>query len=112
VKHRRLAYGEIVDACPDLFDMDCSPFALAQAVLCVVGFPARMTFAVDCLGPPPEDQVYHLVEKFMSDELMSFTKSKMSLMSYPSADPSIKSLRVSPHPDVGSCCRANQSWRA
>jgi hypothetical protein len=67
VKHGRLAYGEIVDASPDLFDMDCSPFVLAQAVLCVAGFPARMTFALDCLGPPPEDQVYHLVEKLMSD---------------------------------------------
>jgi hypothetical protein len=78
VKRRRLAYGEIVDTCPDLFDMDCSPFALAQAVLCVVGFPARMTFVVNCLGPPPEDQVYHLVEKLMSDELMPFTKSRMS----------------------------------
>jgi hypothetical protein len=83
VKHRRLAYGKIVDACPDLFDMDCSPFVLAQAVLCVVGFPARMTFAVDCLGPPPEDQVYHLVEKLMSDELMPFAKSKMPLMICP-----------------------------
>jgi hypothetical protein len=83
VEHRRLAYGEIVDACPDLFDMDCSPFVLAQAVLSVVGFPARMTFAGHCLGPPPEDQVYHLVEKLMSDELMPFTKSKMSLMSCP-----------------------------
>jgi hypothetical protein len=81
VKHRRPAHGETVDACPYLFDMDCSPFVLAQAVLCVVGFPARMTFAVDCLDPPPEDQVYHLVEKLMSDELMPFTKSKMSLMS-------------------------------
>jgi hypothetical protein len=83
VKRRRLAYGEIVDACLDLFDMDRSPFVLAQAVLCVVGFPARMTFAVDCLGPPPEDQVYQVVEKLMSDELMPFTKSKMSLMSCP-----------------------------
>jgi hypothetical protein len=83
VKHRRLAYGEIVDACPDLFDMGCSPFVFAQAVLCVMGFPARMTFAVDRLGPPPEDQAYHLVEKLMSDELMPFTKSKMSLMSCP-----------------------------
>jgi hypothetical protein len=83
VKHRRLAYGEIVDACPDVFDMDCSPFVLAQAVLCVAGFPTRMAFAVDCLGPPLEDQAYHLVEKLMSDELIPFTKSKMSLMSCP-----------------------------
>jgi hypothetical protein len=62
VKRRRLAYVEIVNACPDLFDMDCSPFVFAQAVLCVMGFPTRMTFAVDCLGPPPEAQVYHLVD--------------------------------------------------
>jgi hypothetical protein len=81
VKHRKLAYGEIVDTYPDLFDMDRSPFVLAQVVPCVVGFPACMTFAVDCLDPPPEDQVYHLVEKLMSDELMPFAKSKMSLMS-------------------------------
>jgi hypothetical protein len=92
--------------------MDCSSFVLAQAVLYVVGFPACMTFAVDCLDPPREDQVYHLVEKLVSDELMPFTKSKMLLMSYPGADPSIKSFRVSPHPDVGLCCRANQRWRA
>jgi hypothetical protein len=63
--------------------MDCSSFVLAQVVLCVVGFLARMTFAVDCLGPPPEDQVYHLVEKLMSDELIPFTKGKMSLTSCP-----------------------------
>jgi hypothetical protein len=63
--------------------MDCSPFVIAQAVLCVVGFPASITFVVDCLGPPPEDQVSHLVEKLMSDELMPFTKSEMLLMSCP-----------------------------
>jgi hypothetical protein len=83
VKHRRLAHGEIVDGCPDLFDMDGSAFVLAQAVLCMVRFPARMTFAVDYLGPPPEDQVYHLVEKLMPDELMPFTKSKKPFMSSP-----------------------------
>jgi hypothetical protein len=77
VKHRRFASGEIVDAFPDLFDMDCSLVLLAQAVLCVVGFPARTTSGVDYIGLPPENQVYHLVEKLMSDELMTFIKSKM-----------------------------------
>jgi hypothetical protein len=112
VKHRRLAYGEIVDACPDLFDMDDSTPVLAQAVLCVVGFPARMTFAVDCLGPPLKDQVYHLVEQLMSDELMPFTKSKISLTSCPRRRSLYRELKGAAPPDVASCCRANQSWRA
>jgi hypothetical protein len=42
-----------------------------------------MTFEVDRLGPPPEDQVYHFVERLMPDELMPFAKPKMSLMSCP-----------------------------
>jgi hypothetical protein len=73
--------------------MDCSPFVLAQAVLCVVGFLASMTFAVDYLGPPPEDQVYHLVEKLMSDELIPFTKNKMSFMSCPRRRPLYQELK-------------------
>jgi hypothetical protein len=112
VKHRKLAYGEIVDACPDPFDKDCFPCILTQAVLCVVGFPAGMTFAVDCLGPPPEDQVYHLVEKFMSDELMPFTKSKMSFMNCLRRRSFDQELKGVAHPDVGSSCRVNQRWRA
>jgi hypothetical protein len=80
VKSRRLAYGEVVGAWRDLSDMKISPFVFVQAVLCAVGFPVHITFAVDCFGPPPEDHVSHLVEKLMSDELMPFTKSKMPLM--------------------------------
>jgi hypothetical protein len=63
--------------------MEISPFVFAQAVLYIVGFPAHMPFAVDPLGTPPEDQVYQLVERLMSDELMPFAKPKMPLMSCP-----------------------------
>jgi hypothetical protein len=63
--------------------MEIPLFIFAQAMLCVAGFPAHMTFAVDRLSPPPEDQVYYLVEKLMSDKLMPFAKLKISLMSYP-----------------------------
>jgi hypothetical protein len=63
--------------------MEISPFVLAQTVLCAVGFPAHMPFAVDFLSPSAEYRVYHLLEKLISDELMSFAKSKMSLMSCP-----------------------------
>jgi hypothetical protein len=52
-------------------------------MLCVVGFPAHINFAVDRHGPPLGDQVYHLVEKLMPDELVPFAKSTMSLMSCP-----------------------------
>jgi hypothetical protein len=63
--------------------MEISPFVFAQAVLCVVGFGAHMNFALERLGPPPEHQVYHLVERLMSDKLMPLAKQKMSLMSCP-----------------------------
>jgi hypothetical protein len=110
VKHRRLAYGEIVDACPDLFDMDCSPFILAQAVLCVVGFPACMTFVMNYLGPQPEGQVYHLVEKLMSDELMPFIKSKMSVMGCPRRRSLYQELKGVAQSGRRPCYRANQRW--
>jgi hypothetical protein len=61
--------------------MEISPFVFVQAMLCMAGFPAHMTFAVRPLGPPPEDQVCHLAEKFMSHELMPVPKPKISLMS-------------------------------
>jgi hypothetical protein len=54
VKNRRLADGEIVDICRDLPHVEISPFVFTQAVLCVVGFPAHVAFAVDRLGTPPE----------------------------------------------------------
>jgi hypothetical protein len=63
VKNRRHAYGEIVGACRDLLNMEILSFVFAQAMLSVVGFPAHMTFAVDLLGPHPEDHVYLLIEK-------------------------------------------------
>jgi hypothetical protein len=94
VKNRRLVYGEIVDTCRDLPDMEISHFLFTQAVFCVVGFPAHMTFAVDRLGPPLEDQVYHLVEKSMSDELMLFAKPKKSLGALQGVDCSVNSLKA------------------
>jgi hypothetical protein len=76
VKNRRLAYGEFVDACRDLPDMKISPFLFTQAVFCVVGFPARITFAVDRLGPPLEGKFCYFVERLMSEELVPFAKPK------------------------------------
>jgi hypothetical protein len=83
VKNRALAYGEIVDASRDLPDMEISPFVLAEAVLCVVDFLAHMPCAVDFLSHQAEDQVYYLLGKLMSDELMPFAESKISLVSCP-----------------------------
>jgi hypothetical protein len=49
VKNRRLAYGEIIDACHDLPDIEISLFVFAQSVFSVFGFSAHMTFVVDHL---------------------------------------------------------------
>jgi hypothetical protein len=78
VKNHRLACGETVAPCQNLAGLQLSPLIFAEAFICAAGFPASPTPAVIEMG---EDQLHIHLEKLMSDLLVPFAKTKLSLVS-------------------------------
>jgi hypothetical protein len=79
VKNRRLAYGETVtpyEYTPGLW-YNCLIFA--ESLLYLVGFPLTLSPLVSDLG---EDKLQICVERLISDMLLPFAKTKISLMSH------------------------------
>jgi hypothetical protein len=78
VQSRRLSYGSIVTPYEYLGGVGIDMLVFAESLLCVVGFPITMTQVVADMG---EDGVHIYVEKLMSDLLLPFAMTKVSMMS-------------------------------
>jgi hypothetical protein len=79
VANRRLAYGAIVNPFKCLEGIGIDTLIFAECLLSVVGFPILLSQVVLDLG---EDGIHVNVEKLMSDVLLPFAKTKVSMMSF------------------------------
>jgi hypothetical protein len=78
VRKRRLACGETILPCSCLPGAGITPLLFGEAVIAIVGFPARISSLVEDVSI---DDFHRLMEKLMSDTILLYAKTNFTLMS-------------------------------